>query len=125
MHKFAILLIGILSVLLLSEKENTHSAPIFAAEIRIDRAAEDQWLCERRNNSDLMLTRIVCEVATSGSTLLNHSNRSEWGRAWHRPIVGLVSEHSERIKKSYNYSILSSVVRVADRYIYRLRRLII
>lgn len=125
MHKFAILLIGILSVVLFGEEEHTQSIYTCVSEVNIDRAEETQWQCERRSNSDLILTRILCEVVAPSSTLLSHSHRSEWGKEWHRANIRLENEYSERIKKTYNYSILSAVVRVADRYIYRLRRLII
>ncbi len=126
MHKFAILLIGILGILLLGEKECPHSAYTSASAITVDRAAEKQWLCEQHNNSDLTPTRIICEVAAPTSiTLLGHNYRNESGRVLHRQVAGLENTLSERVKKSHNHSILSAVVRVADRYIYRLRRLII
>lgn len=131
MRKIAMVLCVLLVCLLCGPNGNAsalHSVAHSAApsSLVLDRSASEQWLCERKFNSDLGLPRIAAQ--TSPATLTPPALRDarsilrqgvKCGVACGRDggVVSLVSE--------YRFIPLCGRASVVDYYVYRLRRLII
>lgn len=130
MRKLGFILLALICCLTVAAGggESAASHTVQMAVLTIDRTAADEWRCERICNSDLNLPRAVREVTppqASAPAPLRVS-LSDAARASLRHAAGLCAA-AGYLKETpvFHVPIRFSGPRVADYYVYRLRRLII
>lgn len=96
-----------------------------AVALSVDRAAAEQWLCERSHNSDLNLPRIPCGLAAPQSRVVCSRGPAYPVRAPFRCVSGPCPAGVVKITSPFGSTRPVAVTHAVDYYVYRLRRLII
>lgn len=97
-----------------------------AAVLSVDRAAADAWRCEREYNSDLNLPRL-CPVGAPAAVTPWQSRSCHASSVQKARLLAAAHRGADALKitSSFNLSLFAALPHAVDRYVYRLRRLII
>lgn len=96
------------------------------AALSVDRAAAEQWLCERSHNSDLTLPRIPSGVAAPQTRVASpRGSDADPVHALFRRTSGPCTTGVAKITSPFGSIYPLAVTHPVDYYVYRLRRLLI
>lgn len=101
------------------------SRAVQSAVLSIDRAAADEWRCERICNSDLNVPRVLQEVTPVQASATSFRGAADTERLSLRHAAAGRGAGSLKATSCFNFPISVFGVRAADYYVFRLRRLII